>query len=98
MFRKFIIYAFIFCIAYIIVVGFLGFAIRDDFLALTFPSWPFLINCAENCGYKMVIALFANGILVGMLAFVAMIIVSFFIMLIRKFSRRFVEPKETRKT
>lgn len=93
MFRKFIIYAVIFCIAYIVVVGYLGFAIRDDFLALTFPSWPFLINCAENCGNKMVIALFTNGILVGMLAFVVMIIVSFSIAFIKKFSRRFVEPK-----
>ena len=98
MFRKFITYAFIVCIAYIIVVGFLGFAIRDDFLALTFPSWPFLINCAENCGYKMVIALFANGILVGTLAFIVMSIVSFSFILIKKFNRRFVERKETRKT
>jgi hypothetical protein len=63
MFRKFITYAFIVCIAYIIVIGYLGFVIRDDFLALTFHSWPFLINCFEDCGYKMVIALFANGIL-----------------------------------
>jgi Zn-dependent membrane protease YugP len=79
-------------------VAFLGFAIRDDFLALTFPSWPFLINCAENCGYKMVIALFANGILVGTLAFVVMSIVLFSHMFIRKLRRSFVERKATRKT
>lgn len=98
MFRKFIIYAFIVCIVYIAVVGYLGFGIRDDFLALTFPSWPFLINCAENCGYKMVLALFANGILVGMLAFVFMGVMSFSIMVIRKLNRSFDDRKETRKT
>jgi hypothetical protein len=98
MFRKIIKCAFIVCTVYIIVVGFLGFAIRDDFLVLTFPSWPFLINCAENCGYKMVIALFANGILVGTLAFVVISILSFSLMLIRKLGRSFVERKATRKT
>jgi len=65
MVRKTIVSASIVCIVYIIVVGYLGLAVRDDYFALTFPSWPFLINCFENCGYKMLIALCANGILVG---------------------------------
>ena len=98
MFRKFITYAFIVCIAYIIVIGYLGFVIRDDFLALTFPSWPLLINCFEGCGYKMVIALFANGILVGLIALMFMGIVSFSLRFIRKLNRSFVDRKETRKT
>ncbi len=51
---------------YIVILGYLGFAIRDDYLLLTFPSWPFLIGCAMNCGVlRMEIALVANGILVG---------------------------------
>ena len=70
MLRKLIRYAFVVCILYILVVGYLGIFVRDDFFALTFPSWPFLINCFENCGYKIFIALFANGILMGALAFV----------------------------
>lgn len=69
MVRKTIAYAFVVCIVYIIVVGYLGLAVRDDFFALTFPSWPFLINCFENCGYKMLIALCADGILVGIVTF-----------------------------
>ncbi len=69
MVRKTTTYAFVVCIVYIIVVGYLGLAVRDDFFALTFPSWPFLINCFENCGYKMLIALCANGILVGIVTF-----------------------------
>lgn len=56
-------------IFYIIVVGYLGVFVRDDFFALTFPSWPFLINCFENCGYKIFVALCANGILVWALSF-----------------------------
>jgi hypothetical protein len=77
-------YALIICIGYIAIVGFLGVAIRDDFFALTFPSWPFLIQCAENCGYKIFIALFANGILIGVLAFFFMCVISFSIMLGKK--------------
>ena len=69
MLRKSIRYAFVVCIVYIIVIGYLGFFVRDDFFALTFPSWPFLINCFENCGYKILIALFANGILIWALSF-----------------------------
>ena len=82
--KKNIKYAFIVSIVYIIVIGFLGFAVRDDFFALTFPSWPILINCFENCGYKIIIALFANGILIGVLSFVVINVVRFFFMLIRK--------------
>jgi len=93
MFRKFIIYAFLVSIIYIVVVAYLGFVIRDDFFALTFPSWPFLINCFENCGYKIVIALFTNGLLVGILAFVLMCVLSLFIMFIKKFNRSFANRK-----
>ena len=50
---------------YIYIIGFLGFLVKDDYFILTFPSWPFLINCFEGCGYKIVIALVSNGILVG---------------------------------
>jgi hypothetical protein len=73
--KKSIRYAFVVCILYIIVVGYLGIFVRDDFFALTFPSWPFLINCFEGCGYKIFIALFANGILVWALTFIVIIIV-----------------------
>jgi len=83
-YRKYIPYACIICIGYITVVGFLGLGIRDDFFALTFPSWPYLIQCAENCGYKILIALFANGILIGALAFFFMCVISFSLMLGRK--------------
>jgi len=69
MLRKTITSAFVVSILYLIVVGYLGLAVRDDFFALTFPSWPFLINCFENCGYKMLVALCANGILVGIVTF-----------------------------
>ena len=87
MYKKNIKYAGIVCIVYIIAVGFLGFAVRDDFLALTFPSWPLLINCSENCGYKMIIALLANGMLVGALAFAVFSIVFFFLSLAGKRGR-----------
>ena len=88
MFRKKITYAFIVCIVYIIVVGFLGLCVRDDFFVLTFPSWPFLINCFENCGYKMLIALFANGIIVWALTFVVISITLYTFTFTRKRGRR----------
>jgi hypothetical protein len=97
MVRKIIRYAFVLCIAYIIVVGYLGFFVRDDFFALTFPSWPFLINCFENCGYKMLIALFANGILVWALSFVVIRIAFFTFKFTSKLGRSFVERKLTKK-
>ncbi len=50
---------------YIYVLGYLGFFVSDDYLVLTFPSWPFLIMCGMDCGRKMLIALVSNGILVG---------------------------------
>ena len=50
---------------YIYIIGLLGFLVKDDYFILTFPSWPFLINCFEGCGYRIVIALVSNGILVG---------------------------------
>ena len=90
-------YAFIICIGYIAVVGFLGLGIRDDFFALTFPSWPFLIQCAENCGYKILIALFANGILMGMLAFFFMCVGSFSLMLGRKTYNSVMDRHEKKK-
>jgi hypothetical protein len=62
-------YALYISLAYILIVGFLGFGIRDDFLVLTFPSWPIIINCFEGCGYLMVIALILNGIFIGALVF-----------------------------
>ena len=98
MFKKFVKYALLVCVAYIFVVGYLGFGIRDDYFALTFPSWPFLINCFENCGYKILIALFANGILVGMLAFFIMCGVSFSLMFCRKSRKSFFDRKESTKT
>lgn len=84
MLRKTIAYAFVVCIVYIIVVGYLGLAVRDDFFALTFPSWPFLINCFENCGYKMLIALCANGILVGIVTFGVIGVVRYTVKSIKK--------------
>jgi len=84
MLRKTIASAFVVCIIYIIVVGYLGLAVRDDYFALTFPSWPFLINCFENCGYKIFIALCANGILVGIVAFCVVGIVLYTVKSIRK--------------
>lgn len=84
MLRKTITFAFIVCIVYIIVVGYLGLAVRDDYFALTFPSWPFLINCFENCGYKIFIALCANGILVGIVTFVVVGIALYTVKSIRK--------------
>jgi hypothetical protein len=62
-------YALFISLAYILIVGFLGFGIRDDYLLLTFPSWPIIINCFEGCGYLMVIALVLNGIIIGALVF-----------------------------
>ena len=88
MVRKGIIYASIICIVYIIVIGYLGFCVRDDFFVLTFPSWPFLINCFENCGYKILIALFANGIIVGALTFVVISIALYTFTFTRKLGRR----------
>ena len=73
--KKSIRYAFVVCVVYIIVVGYLGIFVRDDYFALTFPSWPFLINCLEDCGYKIFIALFANGVLVWALSFAIISIV-----------------------
>ena len=84
MLRKLIRYAFVVCILYILVVGYLGIFVRDDFFALTFPSWPFLINCFEDCGYKIFLALFANGILVGALSFVVLGIALYIFTLTRK--------------
>ena len=57
---------------------------RDDFFVLTFPSWPFLINCFENCGYKVLIALCANGILLGIMTFVVIGVVLYALKSIRK--------------
>lgn len=88
MLRKSIFFAFVFCVVYIIVIGYLGFFVRDDFFALTFPSWPFLINCFENCGYKILIALFANGILVGALTFVVIGIALYTFVSTRKILKR----------
>jgi hypothetical protein len=62
-------YALYISLAYILIVGFLGFGIRDDYLLLTFPSWPIIINCFEGCGYLMVIALILNGIIIGAIVF-----------------------------
>jgi hypothetical protein len=87
--KKSIRYAFVVCIVYIIVVGYLGFFVRDDFFALTFPSWPFLINCVEHCGYKMLIALFANGILVWALSFIVISIALYTF----TFTRKLMEKK-----
>lgn len=81
--RKAITFAFVVSITYITVVGYLGLAVRDDYFALTFPSWPFLINCFENCGYKIFIALCANGILVGIVAFVVVGIALYIVKSIR---------------
>jgi hypothetical protein len=88
MLRKSIRYAFLICVVYLIVVGYLGFFVRDDFFALTFPSWPFLINCFENCGYKMLVALFANGILVWALTFIIISIALYTFIFIRKILKR----------
>jgi hypothetical protein len=82
--RKTITSASVVCIVYIIVVGYLGLAVRDDYFALTFPSWPFLINCFENCGYKVLIALCANGILLGIMTFVVIGVVLYALKSIRK--------------
>ena len=84
MLRKTITSAFIVCIVYIIVVGYLGLAVRDDYFALTFPSWPFFINCFENCGYKIFIALCANGILIGIVTFCVIGIVLYTVKSIKK--------------
>jgi len=93
MLRKSITYALIVSIVYIIVVGYLGFAVRDDFFVLTFPSWPFLINCFENCGYKMLIALCANGIILGLLTFAVISVALGTVMFTRKLDRSFVEGR-----
>ena len=95
MLRKSITYALIVSIVYIIVVGYLGFAVRDDFFVLTFPSWPFLINCFENCGYKMLIALCANGIIIGLLTFAVISVALGTVMFTRKLDRSFVERRRT---
>ena len=84
MLRKSLTFASIVSILYIIIVGYLGLAVRDDYFALTFPSWPFLINCFENCGYKIFIALCANGILVGLVTFGVVGIVLYTVKSIRK--------------
>lgn len=63
-------------ITYIFIVGYLGFAIRDDYFMLTFPSWPFFIFCVENCGYLMIFALILNGLLVGIITFFILYIFS----------------------
>ena len=88
---KNIIYAFIVSIVYLIVVGYLGLAVRDDFFVLTFPSWPFLINCSENCGNKMLIALCANSIIIGVLIFAIISIARGTVFFTRKLDRRFGE-------
>lgn len=93
MLRKSITYALIVAIVYLIVVGYLGFFVRDDFFVLTFPSWPFLINCFENCGYKMLIALCANGIIIGLLTFAVISVALGTVMFTRKLDRSFVEGR-----
>jgi hypothetical protein len=91
MLKKSIRYAFVVCIVYLIVVGYLGVFVRDDFFALTFPSWPFLINCFKHCGYKISIALFANGILVCLLSFVVISIALYTFTVTRKLGKRKVD-------
>ena len=93
MLRKSLTYACIICVVYIIVVGYLGLAVRDDFFVLTFPSWPFLINCAENCGHKMLIALCINGIIIGFLTFTIISIALGTVMLTRKIDSSVLEGK-----
>ena len=93
MLRKSITYACIISVVYIIVVGYLGFAVRDDFFVLTFPSWPFLINCLENCGHKMLIALCLNGIIIGFLTFTIISIALGTVAFTRKLDRSFVEGR-----
>lgn len=88
MLRRSIRYAFVVCIVYIVVTGYLGVFVRDDFFALTFPSWSFLINCFENCGYKIFIALCANGILVWALSFFVISIALYTFTLTKKLAQR----------
>lgn len=53
---------------YIVIILLLGFGVKDDYFVWTFPSWPFFIDCFENCGVtRMLIATVLNGIIIGLI-------------------------------
>ncbi|MDP2709430.1 MAG: hypothetical protein Q8O93_05330 [bacterium] len=54
-------------VIYIVIVLSLGFGIKDDYFMWTFPSWPILVGCTEDCSeLRMVMATVINGALLGL--------------------------------